>query len=871
MRAEIERADSEGTDSEGADGEGADGEGADGEEAGPGELGSGGFGHRLREGRLAAGLSQHGLAQRSGLSVRMISDLERGHTKWPYRDSLNRLADALALAAQPRAAFIAAAGRRRAGSDAGRTGRGASARSGAPRQNRPRLLPEPAPGFSGRADQLAVLSRILDQPGGTATICAIGGMAGVGKTALAVQWAHQVAAEFPDGQLYLNLRGFDPSGEPVSATEAACVFLAALGVPSSQLPATVEAQLGLYRSLLAGKRMLVVLDNARDAAHVRPLLPGSPTCRVVVTSRNQLAGLAAIEAAHPLALDVLCDAEARQLLAGRLGEARLAADPDAVEAVISSCAGLPLALSIVAARAAVAPRLPLRQIAADLAAGQAADVRAAFSWSYRQFGPAAARTFRLASLHPGPDLDPSAIAALTGMTVRQAARELEGLARVCMIQSLGPGQYTLHDLLRGYAAELTAGSESAQDRQAALGGLLDYYLSAAAMAMDAAFPAECHRRPAVSQISEHASRFPTGSAAMTWLRAQRANLVAVVVYAADHGWPQHAINLAQMLFRFLDTDAQFASFIAIYASMGKAARQTGDRVAQATSLLNLGNTSLRQGRYRQGIETTRQALALFRQTCDKTGQGRALSSLGLGNLLLGHPAPAIAHFEQALELYRGLGDHTGQARALANLGFAALRQGRYADATAHLGESLTIFHDLGDQRGQASVLANLGEVELRQGRYEQAGACLRAALDGFRQVGDRICEADTVANLGITELRQARPAQAMDRLNHALVICRLAGDVSRQALALNGLGDVLMAMDRPAEARRRYDAALALAAQAGEKYEQAKAHEGLADSYQATGARSLARRHWREALAGYAELGAPEADRIRAKLADSVT
>ena len=832
---------------------------------------TGGFGYRLRERRLAAGLSQHGLAKRSGLSIRMISDLERGHTKWPYRDSLNRLADALALDAQPRAAFIAAAGRRRASAIAGSASRNTGIRSGARGPNRPRLLPAAVPGFAGRADQLDALSRVLDQPGGTAMICAIGGMAGVGKTALAVQWAHQVAAEFPDGQLYLNLRGFDRSGEPASVTEAARAFLDALGVPASQLPATAEAQLGLYRSLLAGKRMLVVLDNARDVAQARPLLPGSPTCRVVVTSRNQLVGLAAIEAAHPLALDVLTDAEARQLLAGRLGGSRLAADPSAVTAIIDACARLPLALTVVAARAATRPRLPLRQVAAELSASPTADVRAAFSWSYRQLGPAAARVFRFASLHPGPDLDASAVAALTGMTTAQAARELDALARVCMIQYAGPGQVALHDLLRGYAAELTSSLDSAADRRAALSRLLDYYLSAASLAMDAAFPAERHRRPAVSPISDLAAEFASDGAAITWLRAQRANLVPLAIYAADHGWPQHSIMLAQVLFRFLDTDAQFADAIAVYSSLGRAARSVGDHAAEATGLLNLGNTNLQQGRYRQGIESIRQALALFRQAGDETGQGRALSGLGLGNLLLGHPKSAVAHFQQALELYRRLGDPTGQARALANLGFAALRQGRYADATAQLKESLTMFRDIGDQRGQASALANLGEIELRQERFDQAASDLREALDGFRQVGDRISEADTVANLGITELRQGRPVDAMDRLNQALAICREAGDISRQALALNGLGDVLLAMARPAQARRHYDAALKLAARAGEKYEQARAHEGIGNAYQVSGARSQAQRHWREALAGYSDVGAPEADQLKARLACSAT
>ena len=302
----------------------------------------GGFAARLRGCRRAARLSQQELAERSGLTVRTISNLERGQTRWPYRDSLYRLADALELRDEARAEFIAAAGRRldRTGPDEG-DGRG---------RNVPRHLPAPVLAFAGREAELAALSRLLNEPGGTTVITAIAGTAGVGKTALAVHWAHQAAAEFPDGQLFVNLRGFDPSGTPVTSAQAVRVLLDMLQIPADRIPETLEGQLGLYRSLLAGKRMLVVLDNAHDVAQVRPLLPGSPTCRAIVSSRNQLTGLAAIEAASPLPLDVLTGTEAHQLLEQRLGAGRLAADPGATAQVIASCAHLPLALSIIAAR-----------------------------------------------------------------------------------------------------------------------------------------------------------------------------------------------------------------------------------------------------------------------------------------------------------------------------------------------------------------------------------------------------------------------------------------------------------------------------------------------------------------------------------------
>jgi transcriptional regulator with XRE-family HTH domain len=402
-------------------------------------------------------LTQQELAERSGLSVRAISKLECGRIRWPYPDSVGRLADALGLRDAQRAEFTAAAGHRLAqGMGTVRSRAGGFV---------PRLLPARSPAFVGRADELKALSRMLDELGPATLITAITGTAGAGKTALAVHWAHQVAGRFPDGQLFVNLRGFGPSDTPLAPADAARALLDALRVSADRLPETVEAQLGLYRSLLAGKRTLIVLDNARDAAQVRPLLPGSPTCRVIVTSRNQLPSLTAIEAARPLLTDTLTSTEARQLLATRLGSLRLAADRHATDQIIGSCAHLPLALCIVAARAELRPSLTLERIAEDLGrqpsldaftgmADPAADLRAAFSWSYRQLDSAAARTFRLVGLYPGTELEPHAIAALTETTPEITSRALDALARASMIKIAGRDRYTMNTLLRVYAREL---------------------------------------------------------------------------------------------------------------------------------------------------------------------------------------------------------------------------------------------------------------------------------------------------------------------------------------------------------------------------------------------------------------------------------
>jgi len=839
---------------------------------------TGGFGARLRACRRSAGLSQQELAERSGLSVRAISDLERGHTRWPYPDSLRRLADALELREAARAEFIAAAGRRLArpatvgpGPAGGETRRAGGARVV------PRQLPAAVPAFVGRRDQLAALSQVLHQPAGTAVITAIGGTAGVGKTALAVQWAHQVAGEFPDGQLFVNLRGFDSSATPVTPADAVRVLLDALQIPADRLPQTVEGQLGLYRSLLAGKRMLVLLDNARDAAQVRPLLPGAATCRVVVTSRSQLTSLAAIEAAYPLILDILTGAEARQLLEQRLGASRLAADPGAAAQIISCCAYLPLALCIIAARAAMRPDLSLAQVAAALAAhpdldaftdggDPAADVRAAFSWSYRQLDGDTARAFRLAGLHPGPGLDHRALAALTGETADRAGHLLDALTQACMIQPAGPFRYGLHDLLRSYARELAYDQDSEAERQAALDGLFGYYLYTAAIAMDAAFPAERHRRPPIPPPTASAPVFTDEAEALAWLDAERADLVTVTVHAANHGWPGHAIRLAATLFRYLVTGAHSPEAITIHGSACRAARHTGDQAAEADALHSLGGVDLRQGRYQQAADYLRRALALNRETGDRTGQARALGNLGLADLLQGRCQQAAEHFQQSLALHREVGDRTGEARALGNLGFADLRQGRYQQAARHLRRSLALSRDTRDRGGEARALANLGEVETRQGHYQQAAGHLQQALTLCRQIGDRASEADILASLGVVDIRQGRYQQAGDRLRQALAQCRATGDLSRQALALNGLGEVLLATGRSADSRTQHAAALSMAVQVGEKYEQARAHDGLASTYQASGDAARARRHWQQAVTLYTGLGAPEADQARARL-----
>jgi DNA-binding SARP family transcriptional activator/tetratricopeptide (TPR) repeat protein len=744
----------------------------------------------------------------------------------------------------------------------------------------PRELPAQVPHFTGRTEELATLTGLLDSSGDQApeavVVSAIGGTAGVGKTALAVRWAHQVAGRFPDGQLYVNLRGYDPA-QPMAAADALAGFLGALGVTGKDIPVEEDQRAARYRSLLAGRRVLVVLDNAGSVEQVRPLLPGTPGCAVVVTSRDALAGLVARDGAARLDLDLLPLAESVALLRELIGE-RAGADPDATAELAAHCARLPLALRVAAELAAASPNLPLTDLVADLAGQQqrldlleaAGDpytaVRSVLSWSYRYLDPGAAGLFRLLGLSPCPEIDAYAAAALTATTAVQAARVLEALARAHLVQLAGPDRYTMHDLLRAYARDLATAQDSRDDQHAALTRLFDHYLHAAAAAMNVLVPAERHRRP---RIPPGASQAPLAdpAAAREWLDTERAGLVAVAVYAADHGWPGHATRLAAVLFRYLLAGAYMPEALTVHSHALMAARQAGDSGAEATALANLATVHTRQGRYQQAASHLQQALALFRRAGDLAGQARVHGSLGIIYAEQGYGKLAFRHQEQALSLGRRTGDRAGQSVALGNLGEVALRQGRCEQAARYQQQSLTLARETGNQHIESHALYSLGEVDLQRNRYSQATESLCQALALSRQTGNRTVETYALTCLGAADLGLGRHEQAIGHLQQALALTRETGFRSGEASALNGLGEVFLAASQPADALTRHEMALAIASLAGLKYESARACDGLGRALHAAGEDDRARRYWRQALDLYTELSLPEADQVRAQLA----
>jgi tetratricopeptide (TPR) repeat protein/DNA-binding SARP family transcriptional activator len=745
----------------------------------------------------------------------------------------------------------------------------------------PQELPATVTHFVGRTDELAVLTRLVEhageQPHGTIVISAIGGTAGVGKTALAVQWAHQVAELFPDGQLYVNLRGYDPA-QPMSATDVLAGFLRSLGVPGQDIPPEQDERAARYRSLLAGKRLLIVLDNAGSADQVRPLLPGTSACAVVVTSRDALAGLVARNGGTRLDLDVLPQPEAVALLRTLIG-ARADADPAATAELAGQCCRLPLALRVAAELAASHPAISLARLTAELAdqrtrldlldAGgdPGTEVRTVFSWSYRHLDAGAARAFRLLGLHPGPDLDPYAAAALTGTTVPQVGLVLDVLARAHLISPTSQARYGMHDLLRSYARELAATLDDDAEQDAALTRLFDFLLHTAAAAMDTLVPAERHRRPRIPRPATPVPPIDDPATARYWLDAERAALVAAAAHAAAHSWPGHATRLAAILSSYLRNGGHLPEATAIFSHALGAARRTGDRAAQASALNQIGLVDWAHGRIQQATNHHEQALALFRAAGDRAGEASAMSNIGLAETEMGRYEQAACLQQEAATILREVGDRIGEARALGNLGLARRLQGRYQEAAGYYQQTLDVFRETGDLQGEAWTLMRLGIVDLRLDRYQHAARYLEHAQALFRDMGNTGGEAECLVRLGDVYLGLSRYEQAIGSFQQALAMYRAIDDLAQEADALNGLGEVLFRTGEADTARADHTAALRLASEADSPLEQARAHSGLARVCQAGGDSAQARQHWQEALTRYMVIGAPEADEIRVRLA----
>jgi len=720
---------------------------------------------RLIQRRKALGLTQEALAELVDVGRSTVVRWERGESE-PLPSIRARLARALKVSTESLESLLAAGD----GRDAGVA---------------PRQLPAAVADFTGRAAELRRLTQVLDAAAasrpGTVVISAISGMAGVGKTALALHWAHQVAARFPDGQLYVNLRGFDPSGTPVTAPEAIRGFLDALGVAAERVPASPEAQAGLYRSLLAGRRTLIVLDNARDEQQVRLLLPASAGSLVLVTSRSQLAGLAAADGARLLSLDVLAHGEATELLATRIGRARAAAEPGAVGEIAHVSAYLPLATAIAAARAATRPGLPLAALADELrdasgrldaldAGDPAASVRAVFSWSVRQLSREAARMFRLLGIHPGPDISGPAAASLAGCDPAQGRRVLGELARAHLVTERLPGRYALHDLLRAYAAEQARDAGREPERNAAIGRVLDHYLHTAAYAAGLLNPSHEPVALAAPGPDTAPERPADHRRALAWFEEEHQVLLAAVALAAQSGFDVHAWQLPWALTPFLQTRGHWQEWAATQRTALTAATRLSDKAAQAvcTRLLAAAHSDL--GDYGESARLFTASRTLYQRLGNRLGEAKVqfnLAALAEGQ---GRYADMLGHSEQALRLYRAIGDKASEAGALNNIGWTHCLLGDYEQAQAFCRQALALCTEVGHHWLEGYVWDSLGYAEHHLGNLGEAAACYQHALSLHREAGDRFTEAEALAHLGETYQAAGNLAQAREAWQQAVVI-----------------------------------------------------------------------------------------------------
>jgi tetratricopeptide (TPR) repeat protein/transcriptional regulator with XRE-family HTH domain len=699
----------------------------------PGDL----FGKLLRRLRVTAGLTQEELAGAAGLSTRTVSDLERGVNLTARKDTARLLAGALGLGGREGAEFEAAArGRAAAGSGAAW-----------------RALPGDIASFTGRRAELTRLTSAEE----TVSVVAIGGMAGVGKTALAVRAAHQLADRFPDGQLFLPLYGHTPVHQPSDPADALASLLLMTGMDARQIPPGLEARTGLWRDRLAGRRLLLVLDDASGSEQVRPMLPGAPGCLTLITSRRHLT---ALEGADTVSLDVLSSGDAAQLLVRLAARPGIDAGDPAVAGITRLCGCLPLAVGILARQLHHHPAWNLAGLAAELAGArdrlelmhaENLSVAAAFDLSYADLTTAQQRLFRRLGQHPGADIDAYAAAALADVSVAAASRGLDDLYDQYLLTEPTRGRYRLHDLIREHAHTLAAADQAAE-HDAAVTRLLDYYLSTA-RAADRHFARRTPTGiPAVITI-------PPGSApdlsaredAIAWMEAEHHNLHASVSYAAGHGHSGHTIAIPAAISGYLRIRGHWHEALGLHHMAVTAADDTADQPAAAGALTDLGQLQYVTGNLAAAADSLARALDLHRKHGDQLGEANALAATGVMQQATADYPAATASLTSAQDLYRGLGDQLGAASTIFCLGVVQYLTGRYADATASHGTALRIYRELGNLAGQAGALSHLGTVQMAAGDYGAAIANVNQALALYRSAGDRPEEANALYFIGAAQ------------------------------------------------------------------------------------------------------------------------
>jgi tetratricopeptide (TPR) repeat protein/transcriptional regulator with XRE-family HTH domain len=839
------------------------------------------FAGLLRRLRAEARLTQEELAEAARLSPRSVSDLERGINRTARKDTALMLADALGLTGQVRVLFVAAARGRGPVADvlaaenetaeneaAGNESAGdeAAAPGGTGVAAATRTLPRDIGSFTGREAELGrLLAALADGP--AAGICAIDGMPGSGKTALAVHAAHRLAGRFPDGQFFVALHSHTPGQPPVDPADALASLLLTAGVAAQQIPPGPEARAARWRDRVAGRRILLVLDDAAGHEQVRLLLPGAGESLVLITSRRRLT---ALEDATVLSLDALDPDDAAALLARLAGRPDLGPDDDVTREITHLSGYLPLAIGMLARQLRHHPARTGAELAASLAAtrdrlavmrAENLSVAAAFDLSYQDLNDDQRRLFRRLGLAAGPDLDAYVAAALDDIGVAEARTRLDELYDHHLITEPAAGRYLLHDLLREYARGLAAADDDAESA-AAEERLASYYAHvAAAASRHIATWTTAGGRPPPGRPPADAPRLDTAAAASAWLEAERPSLHAVIGAAADTR-PGYAVAIATAIGGFLRARGHWDQAAGQYQTALGAARRAGDRPGQAGTLDELGLLQQLVGDYAAATATLVQAVTLYRELGDRAGQAYALNHLGLVQGETGdYPAAAASH-QQALDLARAADDLLAEAVSLTGLAMVQQHTGDYEPAAAGYLRALEVFEQAGSEFDQGDVLAELGMLLRKTGDYPAAIAREEQALALFRRLGDRLGQTWALDELGrLQHLTGDYPA-ALATLTRALELHRELGSRHGEIVALNSLGELAAETGDAGQARDHHDRALSMAREIGAPPEEARALAGVGRSL-LPGRPAEAAAHLRRALEIYQRIGSPDAREVR--------
>jgi tetratricopeptide (TPR) repeat protein len=737
-----------------------------------------------------------------------------------------------------------------------------------------RSLPRDTAAFTGRTRELDRLVAAVSETAGTRGVIgihAVDGMAGIGKTAFAVHAAHRLASRFPDGQIFLRLHAHTAGQRPVDPAEALATLLLTTGVAPQRIPPGLEARSALWRGHLAGKQVLLVLDDAAATDQVRPLLPGSAGCLVLVTSRRKLT---ALEEAVPITLDTLPPGEAADLFVRLAARPGLRPADSTVAEAARLCGYLPLAIRLVGAGIRHRSAWTVSDLAAELATArdrlaalQAEDVSvaAAFDLSYQDLTDVQQRLLRRLGLHPGADIDAYAAAALDDTDLAATRRRLGELYNHNLIGEPTRGRYRLHDLIREHARALAADDDA--ENQAAIDRLLNYYLHTAVTASrHTAWRTSISGPPPPGHPPPWTPELRTEEQAIAWLVTERANLHACAGYAAAHGRLVHAARIPVAISDFLHTQGHWGEAADLGQAALTAACTIGDRQGQAWALTQLGVVQRRMGDYPAAAASLTQALQLFGDLGDRHGQARAVNDLSVVQRLTGDYPAAAASLTQALQLFGDLGDRHGQASALRNLGVVRRRIGDYPAAANSLTQALQLFGDLGDRHGQARALDELGVVQQLTGDYPAATNNLTQALQLSRDVGDRHGQAWVLNHLGVVQTVTGAYSAAIASLTRALQLFRDLGERRGEAGALNNLGELRFLSSADREACGYHTQALSITRDIAAPIEQARALEGIGRCHSREGNFGLADSYLRQALNIYRRIGAPEAQRVEATL-----